>query len=190
MVSILNPAYQDKSTLSIIHNSYKNNKNFQSVNLSDFFSQEFFESKQKEIHELKYLYETIVNKYCYARAKVRKLLIINNKEFLEAISKILNRQVTIIHAYAYKFAWKNYQLIDTKEKPGIDIIIDFTEHWEESYGGTVVYKKDNGDFLEVPFIPNSVTLVRRKGKDRKYVKYVNNKCKGNKRYLIIGTINL
>jgi hypothetical protein len=189
MDKVLNPVYKNPSTISFLQKEYQDNKDFSSVTLTDVFTPEFFEKKKKEIEELKYLYEIRVEQYSYARSKFRNLQIINNKEVLELVENILQRKIRTIHAQSYKFAWKNYWTLKIKEKPAIDIIIDFSTKWDNSYGGNVVFKKDNGDYVEVPFIPNSITIVRRKGKDKKFVKYVNNHSAGKKRFLIIGTVN-
>jgi len=190
MESIINPSYLTQESIKRLAETRKEKTDFPSLILTKFFTEEFYREKEKKTKGLKYKRETQPDLYSRAFAKANPLHIIDNKELLAFLTAILHRPVRRIDGAAYYFSWKDYTLLHkkTEEKPGIDIIIDFTEHWKEEYGGAVIYKDDKGKYLKLLPIKNTLYIIERKPGTQKYLQYVNNLSKGKKRFLIIGTV--
>ena len=76
----------------------------------------------------------------------------------------------------------DYTLIKDKDKAeqGYDAVLDLTKTWNASWGGEVVYQKEQ---MLVPVAYDSITIVK-KNNTKKYVKYVNHHARGERRFVI------
>ena len=98
-------------------------------------------------------------------------MIMNTKHLEDFVSKIINNKIKI-KGSIYKFRWKDYTLVH-RQKAGYDVIIDFTDAWDERYGGLVFYKDQDGNNNKLLPKPNTLIVVKRKRVQR-FFKYVNN----------------
>ena len=70
----------------------------------------------------------------------------------------------------------------------VDIIIDFTQEWDGSYGGAVVYADGSGEFHKIVIAENTLTITQRKEGVQKFVQYVNHFSGKKNRVLFLGTL--
>jgi len=91
---------------------------------------------------------------------------------------------------SYRFGWKDYTLLHDldMQKPGIDIIIDLAEDWQEKWGGSVYYVDGTGNFTKMPIKANTLILVKRTSGNNRFIKYVNHLAGTRKRSLLIGSL--
>ena len=75
------------------------------------------------------------------------------------------------------------------EKPGTDIIFDFSDKWQDDYGGHIVYVDGRGNYITTPVQGNTVSIVKRSSSIQKFVQYVNNHGKDKKRLFVIATFS-
>lgn len=110
------------------------------------------------------------------------------KEILEFVEKIIGIKPNDWQLWT--FAQGEYTVINDEdlEKPGMDVIIDLTEKWDESYGGAVVYVDGTGESTKVGVEGNKLIIVQRKKGEHRFVQYVNHLAKKNKRILLIARI--
>ncbi|MBI5797298.1 hypothetical protein HZA98_00150 [Candidatus Woesearchaeota archaeon] len=190
MDSFINPDYEKETSIKKIQEAIDQKESFPSIILTNFFKKEFYKEKEKEIKKLHYKRESIPDQFSFAHAKANPMHILDNKQLLSLLSTILKRKVSSLNGEAYYFSWKDYTLLHdkNKENAGIDILIDFTEAWEESFGGQYIFKDIQGRYLKILSVPNAVFIIERKQGVQKYLQYINNLAKGKKRYFLLATI--
>ncbi len=161
------------------------------LQFTDFFEHSYYERLQKQIKELSFKrsYQPSLHSYRSADLPLDVTSLINSKEFISFISKNAKISVKKIEAKAFLFEAKDYTLLHdmTEEKPGIDIIIDFTEKWNERFGGMMTYADGNGHSFMVPSKSNSLIIAERNKGIQRFMQYVNHTAKG-RRILIIGSV--
>ena len=187
MEHIINPLYIKKESIEQLQKAWLNKEIFSHIVLTKFFTKEFHAQKEKELRKLFFKRNSRPDKYSFAQAKASSLHIFDNKELQEFISQILEKKIRAILGEAQYFSWKDYTLL-SKEKSGIDIIFDFTENWKEEWGGSLIYKDDKGRYLKCMAISNTMIIIKRKTV-QKYIQYINNLAKGEKRYILVGKIS-
>jgi hypothetical protein len=156
--------------------------------LNNFFANDFYKKLKKEVFSLNYKKSYIPNLHSYSKASLGKTLhsLFNSKEFLAFISKLMKKKIKNTGGEAFCFSNGDYTILSdkTKRKPGIDIIIDFTDKWNNNYGGKITYVDGKGNYYHLSVKGNSLFIVKRENIQR-FVQYVNNKGKNNRRYFII-----
>ncbi len=187
----INETYNEKETITIVKEIYKQNPKVPSATLQQFFTEYSYKRLQKEVINTKkevridYLHHKY--KECPGPKELESFL--NKKEFIKLLHKITGKTYNKISLKSFVLSWKDYSLIHDKhiEKPGLDIIIDLTESWDYKDGGAVIYVDGTGDYAPVISERNSLTIVKRTPTVRKFIKYINNRAKGKERTLLIGT---
>lgn len=181
----INPVYKTEESLLQIKKIWQEKH---SIMLANFFTEASYKKKEKEMKNAVYKRDCMPDQYSYATKKEKEFE--RNKELLQFLAQVLQKKTVRIVGEMVQFSWKDYTTLHdkNKEKPGIDIIIDLTPEWDDSYGGAVVYSDGKGGYTKVFTQKNSLLLVRREQGIQRYVQYVNNLSRGKKRYLFIGKV--
>ena len=179
----INDFYLEHETIGQISNVLRSQRY---VTLEKFFSKNFLGELMGEIRNLEF--EKKSNKILHSfksshSVKINKMLA---PELANCISKITKRGIKPIKAETRIFEWKDYMIINDKkpEKSGIDILIDLTSDWDESFGGHAVYVDGTGDYTKVCHKFNSITIILKDENTKKFVQYVNNFAKKKKRIML------
>jgi len=179
----INPAYQ-KAIKQL-------QKNLHVMSMAEFLKKEWYFKAEKIVKKEKGKNSTIPGKHSYTVATTPSIIksFFNSSEFLSFISKILKKKAKSVTSKLFVFQWKDHTLLhdETKQKPGVDLILDFTTDWLEKTGGeTIIVGK------EVKVITpqqNTLSIIIRKQDEQSFIQYVNHKAGKRKRRVILGRIN-
>ncbi len=194
--NIINKLYLQEATIQKIISSFNNNKELPSISLINFFENNLFTILRKKILTLKTTPQKKPLQYSYAQSSLPKNLnlFFNHTELLSFISIIINQKVEEIELSYHIFTHKDYLLLhDSLQKKEhhdscFDIIIDLTPKWDEHWGGIITYIDTLGNHHHLPCYNNTLTIIKREKNSQKYLKYINNNTKNNKKYLLMGRI--
>jgi len=191
----------------------KLNKNYmKGIKLQNVLDKGFYDEIQKEISELKYKKVNQLIIYgSYSKAKLPKKLLdfLNSNEFLTFVSSALGRRIKRTDADAYCFSWKDYVfrkdyilkkgyplkkgLLFNDEGTSCDIIIDFTDDWNEKSGGSIGYaenfSREFENYFEIKPCKNTIIIVEKNDNFHRYVQYVNHLSNGKNRYVVLGNLS-
>jgi len=181
----VNQAYQKEETKQKIRKTFLHG-DFPAVILKAFFSKEFYEGLIKKVSSLHFKKDIVVLHHSYAVSNFK----ISSKEFCDFISFVIKKKVEEVSFTAYSLTWKDYLILHDRyvEKPGIDIIIDVTDHWNTEWGGVVTYTDGRGNYYPLSPAENSLALVERKKGLNKYLQYINHYGKEKNRILLVATV--
>jgi len=182
-----NPAYTKSSTVRQIESLFYRRDDFPSIELGNFFGQEFYDRLKKEIKKIKFTPKKHPIGYSCSEAGLTPLMDDAVREIRDFLSHLLKKKLKI-DAKLYSFSWRDYTLLHdgAKEKGRYDIIMDFTGTWDGNAGGNIVYADGTGDFSKIAPQRNMLFIAERK-KSRKFIQYINHYGKGKRRILLIGT---
>ena len=185
---IINPIYLNEETLSKIKQTFQADPKLPSISLQQFLEKEEYKNFQHQLKALSYQHVSQPLTYSYFTASLPAEIVafLNSDELRIFISTILSQKINKLTAKNYTFTWKDYIILHDHsiEKPGIDMIIDFTEEWKEQSGGAIVYVDGTGDYTRIPVGGNQLILVKRGKKVQKFVEYVNHYAAKHQRILI------
>ena len=156
------------------------------VILNKFFSDDSLKKLKSRIKRLKFSKDLELLHHSYQSVDFSY----QSKELTNFLSRIINKKISKLNFKVIKLSWKDYQILnDTfQEKPGVDMVIDITEGWDERWGGLVTYADGLGNYVEVPCTDNSLTLVdRNKGMNR-FIQYVNHYAKNKRRIILLARL--
>src|SRR3989344_2556470 len=181
----INPVYLKAEMKQKVRKSFLHS-DFPAVLLHDFFVKGFYAELQKKASALDFKREVVVVHHSYAVSK----LTIASKELLAFLSSVTKKKIDELHFTAYLLTWKDYQILNDRylEKPGIDMIIEVTDHWDPTWGGAVTFTNGKGTVHPLNLICNSVALVERTKGLQRYIQYFNHHGKDKKRLLLIASI--
>jgi len=185
-----NSAYNDKETMMLVKEIYKENKKIPSVTLHSFFTKESYEylldSVRNSRREL--TQNLLHHRYKICQTNNELSIFLNNKNFAKMFHKITGRKIKKMNFQTLALTWKDYMLLNDKyrEKPGIDIIIDLTDNWDYKSGGAMVYVDGTGDYFPVISQGNSLTIIQRNPTVHRFIKYLNSNAKNKERVIILG----
>ena len=77
---------------------------------------------------------------------------------------------------------------DVQEKTVFDIIIDCSDEWDEQYGGSYIYIDEQGEYIEIEPIPNSITIIKREKGERFFTKYINHFAQNKKKRVLFTSV--
>ncbi|HLD01133.1 MAG TPA: hypothetical protein VJC39_05295 [Candidatus Nanoarchaeia archaeon] len=191
---MVNKAYWSK--LELVKASFDKSKTevssgstFFQVTLHDFFSVQDYAKIKQELHQLKFKPEKNPLTHSYSVGKSPALTkLFNTKSILEFISGVVRKSVKSVTAAAYSFSGRDYTILnDSKNRDNTyDLILDCTEGWDTSWGGSVIYVDGKGNYFPIPLKPNTLTIVKRSG-IKGFVKYLNNFA-GTKNRVIVSLV--
>ncbi len=185
------------AAVATIHSSFQEKKDFPHVALFDFLDKEVYYQIRKELLGLSLSPEKRPLFHSYSSAPVpsslrRTLFSPTVIRFIAEITgKKRKREINFNQAQVYSFSARDYTLLNDsyKEKPGIDLIFDFTDGWGPSSGGQITYVNGTGDALQLPIQPNMFALVRRQKNTQRFVKYLNHRVGKKKRLFVLVRIS-
>lgn len=175
---MLNPTYNDKKTLTKIRQQL--NADFPSIQLHKILTRAAYAQLRQKLLARTYTHERIADKHSYARTPLRAEHL---TAIITLIENIIERKFKNTELYAYQMRWKDYTLMhDEKTKECTQFILDFTEDWNESWGGTTIYHDQ--DYHIIPPHHNTLIIVKRSKQTQQFIKYLNNHAK--ERIFIMG----
>ena len=189
----INPAYFKEENIRKIQQMFSNNSAVPSIVLHQFFDKAFYEQLKKEMRHTQFKRARHLILYSYQKAPLPKKMktVLDSKVFVSFIARILNKKIGRIEATAQCFSWKDYTILNDEaiEKPGIDLIIGFSDDWNEQAGGTAVYVDGTGEYTKTPVKGNMLVIVKRKQGVQKFVQYLNHYAHEKQLLLVIGTLH-
>ncbi len=182
----INPIYLQKEVQDYLIKAYNLNKEFPHLMLEEICTKESLREFQHKIKQLKFKQKKIITQSKY-KTLISPNLILPLQELNPIIKKITGKIITT-EIEVLQLSHKEYTLLhDKKEKEkGYTIMIDVTPMWDSSWGGTIIYKKEN-DYYTIPPKPNSLTIVNNQNM-QSFIKYINHKAEKNKLYLLITSL--
>ncbi len=189
---MVNPQYLSGSTIAQVKHAFHANRELPSITLQKFFSEGEYKTLSKVVSKTKWEKAKDRMHYNHSVAplptELKKML--DNTMMKRCISAVLGREIKKIEGKLCMFGWKDYTLLydEAVEKPGIDLIIDFTPQWGENAGGKIVYADGTGDSRNIPSSPNTLSVTIRKEGVQKFVQYCNHYAGKKKRILFLGTV--
>src|SRR3989338_2977753 len=141
-------------------------KEFPSLILHSFWTPEEYKKIQTKIKNIHYTHQSIPTRSSYSTAQPTLELqsIIFSSELRSFLGTILNSKNLKIQLQAYAFGWKDYTLLhdDELQHSSTEFIIDFTENWNQSWGGNSILVNGSGDYYPLAFRGNTMVLFHRK----------------------------
>lgn len=181
----VNSLYLQEGTIRKIHDELERQG---IVQLYEFLTPDIYHMTQKRLEQYSYklVKEPLWRKY-RQRSLPKQFF---PKEVYATLQQLVGTK-KVISFTALQLGWRDYQILydKMKEKPGIDIIFDFTPHWPRSAGGEVTYKWETGETTALPIQSNTVSIVKRTKQAQKYIQYVNNHARERKRIFLLATIS-
>ncbi len=188
---MINELYADASVRQRMRDAFHAEKDFPSITLFTFLNPKVYEKMQQDVIRSFFRHEVMFTSHSYATTPLPSSLakFLQSEELAEFLESILGSKVQIKGGKLLQFAWKDYTLVqDSPEIPAIELWIDFTDYWEENAGGEVIYKDDQGNFIELPRGGNIASVVQRREDVQQYVHYVNHHAGKMRRYLLYAKI--
>lgn len=189
---MINKFYLNREVVESVRNSFWKNSP-PSIHLHNFLDEDSYKVLKKELRKTRWKKSKEVLTHSYKKSNLSKNIqkILKSQSILEFLSKILNKKVKNIEAELFCFEWKDYTILNDlkKESENTEFILDLTENWKDNFGGKIVYTKGLGEGLIIPVKKNSLLLLKKDSKIRKFIKYVNNNAGKNKRIILIGKTN-
>ena len=139
MGEILNPFYLKKEMGPQLKNVFKSQK---SIVLDNFLENEFLKGLISKLKSAKFHEDAnkLTHSYHSSHDPVFNTLF-SSEEFFNFIGKLIGLKLKTLGIEVRMFRWKNYTIINDHalEEKGIDVIIDLTRNWNDSFGGKLVY---------------------------------------------------
>ena len=175
--------------LKKLKEAFYSDKEFSHLILFDFLEDEFYRHLKDRIDQLQFKKDKQPLTHSFSKAEAGELLIelIESVNFKILINAITNKNIDRKNIFVYNLTWEDYTILNDqkKEDGGFDIIIDFTNYWDKSYGGSLIYVNGNGDYLKIPTKKNTFSIVKRKKGVNRFIKYVNNHAKDRSRTICL-----
>ena len=187
--NVINTQYLTRGTLLSAKNAFRSAEGMPSIQLQQFFTKEFFSKLSNIVKKAKYKRKELISIASFMEAKeVPKEIneLFSSDEFRKLLSLIVGKELKKLgELRVIYFGHKDYTLVqeEVRKFPGIDLWVDFTSDWEEEFGGRISYRDAEKELVYFYPMENAVTIVNRK-KELNFIKYVNNKAKNRKRFLI------
>ncbi|HLD39533.1 MAG TPA: hypothetical protein VJB13_00120 [Candidatus Nanoarchaeia archaeon] len=182
----LNPIYLKDETKQKVRKSFLHS-DFPAVMLNEFFSKEFYAELKKKISSLNFKRDTIVLHHSYDRSSMA----ISSAELNMFLSFVTKKKVEDMNFTVIRLGWKDYQILHDRyleKNPGVDIILDITDAWDNEWGGMVTYTDGRGMVYPLAPAGNSLAIIERKKNLHKYFQYANHYAEEKKRVFLIATI--
>ncbi|MBS3127022.1 hypothetical protein J4228_02560 [Candidatus Woesearchaeota archaeon] len=166
-----------------IKDAFHNNKEFPHVVLVDFFEKKDYEMIKQEIKRTTFSPEKDPLTHSYSIARTTFL----NDPFFEFVSTIVNGNIKPMKQTILQFKHKDYTILNDQQqdKPGVDIIFNVTDDWQDEWGGSHFYVDGSGAYTKMLTTGNTLVMARRSADTKRFVKYVNCTSKQKSRIFII-----
>ncbi|MFT4312846.1 MAG: hypothetical protein ACMXYA_00395 [Candidatus Woesearchaeota archaeon] len=184
----INPIYTKKETQKQILEVFAQRTQYQNIRLRDFFKN-FAELKElsKNIKTMKTT-DPLSHSYSYnqnTEIVTKKILSPELQEIFD-LWNLKNPTFTL-----YTFTHRDFtMLLDTKtqENEVFDIFIDLSDDWKEEWGGSYVFIDQNGEYIELEPLPNTLTIIKRKPGERFFTKYINHYAKDKTKRILHASV--
>ena len=188
----INPVYLQQETIEKIKELYKSDSRFPSVKLEKFLPKEAHGQLFRQATKAKFKRECRPDRESFSKAGTPKPIkrFLDSAEFSGFLSRVLGKKAAIGDSSLFRLEWKSYVLLhdEEDEKPGIDIVLEFTPAWDEMWGGAITYRDAEGEFRTISDAENTLFIIERKKGIRQYVKYVNHRAGKSKRIFLVGRV--
>jgi hypothetical protein len=186
---MVNSRYLQQKTFTQIRQLFNAQQKLPSIQLPDFFTQAEYKDLKQQVLQLKFkkIYDPV--KYRMEFVPVTKVT--PSADVLKLLSAVIGKKISSLRLQGFSFKHKDYTLICEEDgaRPGIDIMIDFSDDLDASAGGSTVYVDGTGEYFKIPPKANSLTIIKRPKKNmRKFVQYLNVLSKKKKRLFLFATI--
>ena len=189
---MINSSYLNEGNIEKIRGLFYSDTEFPSIKLQNFLDKDSYRKIAKDVPNFRYKKKILPMQCSYSAAKAPKILedFLNSKLLKNFISKIIGAKAKKISGNLCSFGWKDYTLLHDKkvENPGFDLIIDFTEYWDEKADGRLIYTDGRGNYNYIHSSPNTLIVAHRRQNIQKFVQYINHYANKDKRYLFMGLI--
>lgn len=174
---MISEAYSER--INEIRKAFYSNKDLPSIQLYDFLDKKSYDDLKKKISKLKLARKTQAMQYSFSEAEFEF-----DKEIIDFVQSILKKKIQKTKLLC--FEWKDYTILNDEvlEKPGIDVIFDITDDWNENCGGSIVYVDGNGEYTKITPSGNTLIIVERKKNTQKFVKYINHLAQKKRCFMI------
>ena len=180
----MHPFYDDKNVISAMQKAFSSSGRPKSVILYDVLTKEslFLLIRQIQKKKTKRMLQYLTG--CFSHATVPVFLC---TALVLSAEHIIKKKLTLQSAELLVFGTSDYIIANdrTKEKPGIDLILDVTDTWDDSFGGHITYVDGSGDGLVLPAKKNMFVIVERKKDQQRVVTYVNHHARKKKHSFLL-----
>lgn len=177
-----------RETIEKIKKVYAADNLFPNIKLEKFLSLESYELFSRQSTKAKFKKKYLPDRESFSEAEIPEQLrkFILSPEFKGFISEVLGKKISIKSCSLRSFGWKDYSLLHDNElvEKGTDIILEFTNRWEEIWGGSTTYRSNGGEFRTLSVSDNTLFIIERKKGIRDFVKYVNHHAGKNRRVFV------
>ena len=185
----VNSVYFSDSGLCAVHKTFQKHGY---VQLQKFFTPKVFVKLQnlicKSSWKQQYLPDVVKCSFAQCPKEVWKLFFSPEfKVFVEVITGFKSKKPSLSLC---RFSHADYSLLNDKvaSKKGILFEVEFSDSWNESYGGfTSVFRK-SAEIVRICPPQNTLTIIRSDKKMQSFVKYVNHRAGTKKRVFIRGML--
>ncbi len=183
----LTSAYLDLKTRKQIRAHLAQNKSMPIVSLQKIFSEKTYSKICSEIKKAKFKIEQehLTSRCNRAAAHLSVKKILASKEMLEFIKEVTGKQYRLDEAEILKFKHTDYQMRDYPTKTQAELILNCTPKWNEKFGGTITFADKDGNTLQSPHTPNTITIALRPKNISRFITYVNHYAKKKEQIYII-----
>ncbi len=183
----VNENYLDKNTLEEMKKKFFNDH---ALRIDGFLKGEVYDELVKMLMDVEGIKTKIADKHSYSKVDnlhgLERLFL--SREFLELFNFIIEEKFEKCEIKIRKFKHEDYTLLhDFDERKGVEFIFIFTDKWDDSFGGQIIYTDnlDKGRAFIFSIKRNSLILIDREGLGG-FVKYVNNLAEDKGFFLIFG----
>lgn len=187
---MINGVYLESKTQEKIKKIFTKKKLLRNISLHQFFGSESLDKINKEIKELSFSHQKIPLKHSYAISSSPQLqLMLSDAEIISVLSIITAARLSSIAFSICKFSWKDYIILHDEQQlqPGIDFIFNFSEIWNSRWGGTLYYSNGR-ETIALPHTYNTLTIIERGEKSKKFIKYINHGSENHSLILAWGSV--
>ena len=183
----VNEDYLNEDILEEMKKSYLDRR---VLKLDGFLKDEVYDELVKMLMDVEGTKIKVADKYSYSKVDnlhgLERLFL--SREFLELFDFIIDWKFEKCEIEIRKFKHGDYTLLhDSDERKGIEFIFIFTDKWDDSFGGQIIYTDNlnKGRTFIFSIKGNSLILIDRERLGR-FVKYVNNLAGDRGFFLIFG----
>ena len=188
----INPTYLAKDTMKQVRSMFLQDPQLPSVQLQQSLGPSSYAALKEEILSLPYKKECdpLLHSFKSAKPPKRLLALLQSNELFSFLAAVTGEDVLSLSPSVLCIGWKDYTLINDKavEKPGIDVILDFSDDWDDAWGGSIVYAPGTGDVTRIAPSGNTLIIVERKSGVNRFVQYINHHAGKKTRCFVIATV--
>lgn len=189
---MINSVYMGIDTITQLKSQYNSDSEFETVSLSQFLELDYLEEISKELSGLSFRRTNRPIMYRKMIANVPTILqdLYTSSGFKELFEEITGEVLNISSEELVQFGHTDYQILHDEllPPPGIDLILDLTEEWDDEQGGFITYTDGDGDFSTLTQRRGTLSIVNRNSTHHRFVKYVNHHAENSSRCYLILTI--